>query len=131
MTQAIYLTFEEYTAYGGSAVTQEQFPTAEFKARKRIDYLTDSRVQDMETVPEAVKLCMTSIINADAAAGADALASSPLVASFTTDGYSESYGGAAEQQTAMQEALNRQIKEMLYGELDDNGTPLLYRGLDR
>lgn len=131
MAQAIYLTFEEYTAYGGSAVTQEQFPTAEFKARKRIDYLTDSRVLAMETVPEAVKLCMTSIINADAAAGADALASTPLVASFNTDGYSESYGGATEQQAAMQAALNRQIKEMLYGETDDNGTPLLYRGLDR
>ncbi len=127
----VYLTFEEYTAYGGSAVTQEQFPTAEFKARKRIDYLTDSRVQNMETVPDAVKLCMTSIINAETATGADALASSPLVASFNTDGYSESYGSAAEQQTAMQTALNRQIKEILYGETDDNGTPLLYRGLDR
>lgn len=125
-----YLTFEEYQAYGGT-IAQEAFPTAEFKARKRIDYLTDSRVQAMENIPEAVKLCMTSIINTDAATGADALASSPLVASFTTDGYSESYGGAAEQQAAMQEALNRQIKEMLYGELDDNGTPLLYRGLDR
>ena len=131
MAQAIYLTFEEYTAYGGSAVTQEQFPTAEFKARKRIDYLTDSRVLDMETVPEAVKLCMTSIINADAAAGADAMSASPLVASFNTDGYSESYGSAADQQAALQNALNRQIREMLSGEYDDNGTPLLYRGLDR
>ena len=131
MANATYLTFQEYTTYGGSAVTQAQFPTAEFKARKRIDYLTDSRVQNMETVPDAVKLCMTSIINADAAAGSDTLASSPLVASFTTDGYSESFGGAAEQQAALNNALNKQIKEMLYGELDDNGTPLLYRGLDR
>ena len=129
MAQATYLTFEEYTAYGGSAVTQAAFPTAEFKARKRIDYLTDSRVQNMETVPDAVKLCMTSIINTDAAAGADALAASPLVASFNTDGYSESYGGASEQQAAMLAALSREIREMLYGETDDNGVPLLYRGL--
>ena len=131
MAHATYLTFQEYTAYGGSAVSSTQFPTAEFKARKRIDYLTDSRVQNMETVPDAVKLCMTSIINADAAAGADAIASEPLVASFNTDGYSESYGSATEQQTAIQKALNQEIKSMLYGELDDNGTPLLYRGLDR
>ena len=131
MANETYLTHQEYTNYGGSAVSQTQFPTAEFKARKRIDYLTDCRVQNMATVPDAVKLCMTSIINADAAAGADALASSPLVASFNTDGYSESYGGATEQQAAMQAALNRQIKELLYGETDDNGTPLLYRGLDR
>lgn len=131
MAHATYLSFQEYTAYGGSAVTQQQFPTAEFKARKRIDYLTDSRVQNMETVPDAVKLCMTSIINADAAAGTDALASSPLVASFNTDGYSESYGSTTEQQAAIQKALNQEISSMLYGELDDNGTPLLYRGLDR
>lgn len=129
MAHTTYLTFQEYTAYGGTAVTQAEFPTAEFKARKKIDYLTDSRVQNMETVPDAVKLCMTSIINTDAAAGADALAASPLVASFNTDGYSESYGGASEQQAAMQAALNREIKEMLYGETDDNGIPLLYRGL--
>lgn len=129
MANAAYLTFEEYQSYGGSAVTQAAFPTAEFKARKRIDYLTDSRVQNMETVPDAVKLCMTSIINTDAAAGADALAASPLVASFNTDGYSESYGGASEQQAAMLAALSREIREMLYGETDDNGVPLLYRGL--
>lgn len=131
MAHATYLSFQEYTAYGGNAVTATQFPTAEFKARKRIDYLTDSRVQNMETVPDAVKLCMTSIINADAAAGTDALASSPLVASFNTDGYSESYGSTTEQQAAIQKALNQEISSMLYGELDDNGTPLLYRGLDR
>lgn len=130
MAHATYLTYQEYQLYGGT-IAQTAFATAEFKARKRIDYLTDSRVQNMETVPESVKLCMTSIINLDAASGADALAVSPLVASFNTDGYSESYGSATEQQAAMQAALDRQIREMLYGELDDNGTPLLYRGLDR
>lgn len=127
---AAYLTYSEYQAYGGT-VAESAFPAAEFQARKRIDYLTDSRVQAMAQVPEAVKLCMTSIINANAAAGADALSASPLVASFNTDGYSESYGSAADQQAALQNALNRQIREMLSGEFDDNGTPLLYRGLDR
>jgi len=130
MAHSTYLTYSEYQTYGGT-IAETAFPTAEFKARKRIDYLTDSRVQEMETIPEAVKLCMTSIINTEAATGADALAAKPLVASFTTDGYSESYGAATEQQAALQSALTRQIKEMLYGELDDNGTPLLYRGLDR
>lgn len=125
-----YLEYSEYQAYGGT-VAEHAFLAAEFQARKRIDYLTDSRVQTMAQVPEAVKLCMTSIINANAAVGADALSASPLVASFNTDGYSESYGSAADQQAALQNALNRQIREMLSGELDDNGTPLLYRGLDR
>lgn len=126
----MYLTYTEYQAYGGT-IEEAAFPAAEFKARKRINYLTDCRVAFMQTVPDAVKLCMTIIINADAVSGADALAASPLVASFNTDGYSESYGSAADQQAALQNALNRQIREMLSGEYDDNGTPLLYRGLDR
>lgn len=126
----MYLTYQEYQAYGGT-VSESAFPTEEFKARKRIDFLTDSRVQNMETVPDAVKLCMTTIINTDAAMSADALASSPLVSSFNTDGYSESYGNAEEQKAVINAALGRQIKEMLYGELDDSGVPLLYRGLDR
>ena len=125
-----YLTYEEYQAYGGT-VSEAAFPAAEFKARKRIDRLTDSRVQTMTVVPEAVKRCMTSIINADAAAGADALAEKPLVAAFNTDGYSESFGSISEQTEAIDKALNRQIRDLLDGELDDNGTPLLYRGLDR
>lgn len=126
----MYLTFAEYQAYGGT-VSEDGFKVAEYRARKRIDYLTDSRVAAMQSVPEAVKLCMTSLINADAVSGSDALAASPLVASFNTDGYSESYGSASEQTAAVEKALNRQIREMLYGETDDNGTPLLYRGLDR
>lgn len=125
-----YLTYDEYRAYGGT-VEESAFIVAEFKARKRIDYLTDRRVEHMDAVPEAVKLCMTSIINADAATGADVLAETPLVASFNTDGYAESYGSAAEQIAAIGQALDRQIREMLSGEVDDNGTPLLYRGLDR
>lgn len=125
-----YLTYEEYVSYGGT-IEEMPFSIEEFKARKRIDYLTDSRVQAMQSVPEAVKLAMTLIINANAVSGSDAIASSPLVASFNTDGYSESYGSATEQTAALDSSLNRQIKEILSGEYDDNGTPLLYRGLDR
>ena len=109
----MYLTYDEYVAYGGT-LDEADFALAEFKARKRIDYLTDSRVEKMAEVPEAVKLAMVSIIKADSAVGVDAQAGAPLVASFTTDGYSESYGSAA---------------ELLYGVKDDNGVPLLYRGV--
>ena len=123
-----YLTFSEYQTYGGT-VGEEAFAVEEFKARKRIDHLTDGRIEAMETVPEAVKLCMTGIINVHAASGSDALAAAPLVASYSTDGYSESYGSAADQTAALDRALNRQIREMLSGECDDSGVPLLFRGL--
>lgn len=123
-----YLTYDEYADMGGT-MTEEDFQMAEFRARKRIDFLTDSRVAAMTEVPEAVKLCMKSIIDMDSVKGLNAQLTSPAVASFSTDGYSESYGSPSEQQAVAEGLLNRQIREMLSGETDDEGTPLLYRGL--
>ncbi len=123
----MYLTYEEYKSYGGT-LSETDFPLMEFKCRKRIDKLTDCRVQKMTSVPEAVKLCMMSLIKLESAAGTEAQVENPVVTSFSTDGYSESYGkamGASEASTAM----NSTVYSMLYGELDDNGVPLLYRGV--
>lgn len=123
----MYLTYEEYKAYGGT-LSETDFTVIEFKCRKRIDKLTDCRVQKMSSVPEAVKLCVMSLIKLENAVGAEAQAENPVVTSFSTDGYSESYGkamGVSDASTAM----NSTIYSMLYGELDDNGVPLLYRGV--
>ena len=122
-----YLTYQEYTTYGGT-LSQTDFSAAEFKARKRIDRMTDSRVQEMQAVPEAVKRCMYALITIDSAAGAVAQISSPTVTSFNTDGYSESYGHALSAETA-EAAMTREIQTDLYGEVNDFGVPLLYRGV--
>lgn len=124
---AQYLTYGEYGEMGGT-LSPEQFMEAEFTARKRIDRLTDTRVRYMAEVPEAVKLCMMALIRIDAAAGAEAQISTPTVTSFSTDGYSESYGHALSAEDA-EKAMTDRIKTDLYGEYDDNGTPLLYRGV--
>lgn len=124
-----YLTYAEYRAYGGT-LDEASFNLSEFRAQKRIDYLTDSRVAGMTEVPEEVKLCIMSLIKVDSKVGVDAQADNPLVASFNTDGYSESYGSAQEQTAALQKAANVTIREMLYGVTNDEGVPLLYRGLD-
>jgi len=124
----LYLTYDEYQSYGGT-LPEADFTLAEFKARKRVDYLTDSRVEAMAEVPEAVKLAMMSIIKADGAVGVDAQAGAPLVASFSTDGYSENYGSAADQTANVERQLNREIGRLLYGVKDDEGVPLLYRGV--
>ena len=100
----MYLTYDEYQAYGGTASAQD-FPLLEFRARKRIDYLTDSRV---------------------AAVGAEAQAVNPAVTSYSTDGYSENYGNSLDAQSAEQ-SINRVVASMLAGEKDDNEVPLLYR----
>lgn len=128
MAHDVYLTYDEYKSLGGSAPATD-FALLEFKARKRIDYLTASRVQNMAQVPQAVKMCMLSIITVDSAAGAEAQATKPVVTSFNTDGYSESYGKAMNVQDASA-SIARIIKTGLSGETDDNGVPLLYRGVD-
>lgn len=124
---ATYLTYTEYQAYGG-ALSSADFDDAEFKARKAIDRLTDCRVREMSEVPEAVKRCMFSIISIDSAAGAEAQISNPTVTSFNTDGYSESYGHALSADDATKEIAKR-ITTDLYGEVNDYGVPLLYRGV--
>lgn len=128
-----YLTYDEYETFveesEGVELSESAFTIAEFRARKTIDYWTDSRVQNMETVPEAVKHCVVAIIKLDSKYGAEAQIENPLLSSFNTDGYSESYGSATDQQSAARQAVNDCIRQWLYGETDDNGTPLLYRGV--
>ena len=121
-----YLTYSEYLEYGGT-LTEAEFTPLEFKARKEIDYVTDCRVQAMEEVPEAVKLCMLSAINIISSTGTEAQATNPVVTSFNTDGYSESYGHVFDS-TQSAQAVHSTIKQMLYGETDDNGIMLVYRG---
>ena len=138
----MYLTYEEYRA-GGGTLGEEDFARAEFKARKRIDWLTDGRVAAMvgravshapgsiahEIVPEAVKAAMMSVIRADGAVGAEALAESVPVVAFDTDGYSERYDSAGARVACLEGQLNAEVRRLLAGEKDDWGVPLLYRGI--
>lgn len=128
MAHAHYLTYDEYKEMGG-AEPQTKFIQLEFKARKRIDYLTDSRVKDMADIPEAVKLCMMSLITVEAAVGVEAQVLNPVVTSYNTDGYSESYGKAMGAEDAAV-SMNETVRTLLYGETNDEGIPLLYRGVD-
>lgn len=123
-----YLTYDEYTKYGGTA-SEAEFTTLEFRARKRIDRLTASRVQNMSSVPTDVKLCMMSLIEVDRKVGVEAQATNPVITSFNTDGYSETYGKALSVADA-EKSMSATIKTMLWGVKDDNGVPLLYRGVE-
>jgi len=129
MAHSQYLTFEEYKGYGGE-LTETAFRTEEFKARKRIDHLTASRVQAMESVPEAVKMAVFTLMQLESKIGLSAQLDNPMIASFNTDGYSESYGSVTDQVEAASKSAMASVKHILDGELDDNGVPLLYRGLD-
>ena len=123
-----YLTYDEYVQLGGQ-MSESDFVLAEFKARSRIDYMTLGRVKNMSVVPEEVKMAIMVIMKVDAKYSAEAQADSAIVSSFSTDGYSESYGGASEQSRAVEAQTNGEVKKMLFGVVDANGVPLIYRGL--
>lgn len=125
----MYLTYDEYKNTYGGTLPETEFVLAEFKARKQIDYWTDSRVQNMASIPEEVKLCIMQLVKVDSKFGVDAQAANPVIASFNTDGYSESYGSVSEQQEAAEKNAYKVTRNLLYGVKDDEGTPLLYRGV--
>ena len=124
---AEYLSYEEYLERGGT-LDETAYAALEARARARIDALTHGRVRGMAEVPWEVKEATMSAMATIASCGAEALASTGALASFTTDGYSESYQGAEERIRAVNRALNREIEELLAGVTDDGGTPLTYAG---
>ena len=124
----MYLTYAEYEEWGGT-LDQTAFENLEFKARKRIDYLTDCRVRDhLAEITEAVKRCVLSLVEMESQIGIEAQATSPSVTSFSTDGYSENYGNSIEAEEAGTR-MNELVAAMLHCEVDDTGTELLYLGV--
>ena len=125
---AQYLTYAQYQAWGGG-LSESAFNLAEIKARSRIDAMTRGRVAYMAQVPEQVQAAMMEIITVDGTYSASAQAAAPVAASFTTDGYSESYGSAETRTAAIEKQLTASIETLLDGVTDDEGTPLLYAGV--
>jgi hypothetical protein len=123
-----YLTYEQYQAWGGT-LSESAFNLAEIKARARIDAMTQKRVAYMQTVPEQVQAAMMEIITVDGTYSASAQAAAPVAASFTTDGYSESYGSAESRTATIEKQLTASILTLLDGVVDDHGTPLTFAGV--
>lgn len=125
----MYIDLEYYVQCGGTEnVTGSVFARNEFRARKLVDKATQNRVAKMREVPEAVKLLMVELIRMEETQGAKLVENQP-VASFSNDGYSETY---ADPLTAdrVKEIEYDLIHQYLAGEYDDNGVPLLYLGVD-
>ena len=84
MAHDMYLTYEEYIGLGGT-VDAAAWPPLECACRKRIDRLTDSRVENMAEIPRAVKLCVFALAQMESVVGAVAQVTSPTITSFNTD----------------------------------------------
>lgn len=125
----MYIDYVYFQEHGGTTgLTCATFARDEFRARKLVDRRTQGRVAKMKAVPEAVKLLMVELIQMEGTQGAALLDNQP-VTSFSNDGYSETY---ADPLTAdrVKELETELIHQYLSGEVDDNGTPLLYLGVD-
>lgn len=125
----MYIDYNYYMQYGGKAEMDCcAFNQLEYRARKIVDRYTQGRVKTMAEVPEAAQRLMVELVTIEKTQGAN-LIDTPAVSSFSNDGYSESY---AEPLTAsrVKEIEANLILEYLSGETDDNGTPLLWLGME-
>ena len=121
----MYLTFDEYTSYGGT-VDELTFDRINFRVEKLIDNLTFRRVKDESPVRECVKRLAFELFDLEQLRTASNV--SPAVSSMSNDGVSVSY---ADGETASG-TFNAHAKALavtyLADEVDDNGVCLLYAG---
>lgn len=138
----MYLTYNDYISYGGS-LPESTFNQINFRVQKQIDFVTGNRVSKMNETPEAVKRCIFDLIQQeqsyDKTLGSISSAnneSGQLALSFSTDGYSETYGSGGSTgeylmnlRGSLDSLQKRTIQDYLAYEYDDNGVRLLYRGV--
>lgn len=121
-----YLTYTEYINLGGSEIGEMPFNLLEFRTRKEIDDRTQSRLKNLPTQLQEVKLCEYEMINR--IKGDLNTEINNNIKSESTDGYSVSYASVDEIVKSHKIEITNLIDTYL-GECKlENGTPYLYRG---
>lgn len=123
----MYIDIEYYKSNGGIDMTDAAFSRNEFRARKVVDRLTQGRLQNMAQIPEAVKRLMVELVSLEANQGAEQM-QHQAVASFSNDGYSETYADPLTGER-VKEIESELVMEYLSEEVDDHGVPLLFLGV--
>lgn len=130
-----YLTYEEYKGLGGE-LDLMPFNLLEFEARRRIDIRTQNRLKDVDSkdIPKEVKLCEYNLINSinGFASAMTNISNNGNVASFNSDGYSESYITPAQIQDVVKSKsaeLDDIVRTYLL-EVIFNDQHLMYLGVD-
>lgn len=123
----MYIDLAFYKNNGGKEMTDAAFSRNEFRARKRVDRLTQGRIKNMAQIPESVKRLMVELVTMESTQGA-AVLDNQAVTSFSNDGYSETYADPLTEERVNEIECNL-ILEYLADEADDNGIPLLYLGV--
>ena len=125
-----YLTYEEYTEIGGEdALSLAAFNRNIGRACGIIDNATQKRIERMKTVPQAAKVLCWELVEYFAA---------NFGSSKQISNHSQSAGGVSESESYVIRSIEERageiddiIKDYLLNEVDDYGTPLLYRGAMR
>ncbi len=130
-----YLTYEEYIGLGGE-LDLMPFNLLEFEARRRIDIRTQNRLKDVDSgeIPQEVKICEYNLINSinGFASAMTNISNNGNVASFNSDGYSESYITPAQIQDVVKSKsaeLDDIVRTYLLGVIF-NEQHLMYLGVD-
>ena len=120
-----YLTYNEYTALGGT-LDQTPFNLLEFEARRKIDSRTQNRLKNEENIPQEVKLCVFNLINT---LETYINTQNRNVQSESVGEYSVSYGGNINEIIESKNAeLDDIIIDYLYGVIV-NGEHVIYNGV--
>ncbi len=125
----MYLTYSEYQVMGSGAVDEAAFPRLELLAEQKLNRFTQCRAGRMSALPDAVKYCMADLVDALSRINAPETAASAPLTGFSNDGYSETYA-----QPVTAESLDAGLWGLVVNWLaavrDDDGTPLLFLGVD-
>lgn len=121
-----YLTYSEYINLGGSTIGEMPFNLLEFRTRKEIDDRTYSRLKNLPTQIQEVKLCEYEMINR--IKGYLNVEINANIKSESTDGYSVSYASIDEIVKSHKVEITNLIDTYLSECKLENGIPYLYRG---
>lgn len=125
-----YLTYLEYKdlvdSLGGSPIEEMPFNLLEFRTRKEIDDRTYSRLKNLSTQLQEVKLCEYEMINRIKGYLNGEINAN--IKSESTDGYSVSYASIDEIVKSHKVEITNLIDTYLSECKLENGIPYLYRG---
>lgn len=124
-----YLTYEEYIGEFGGVLDSAAFNRSIDRACGVIDNATKKRIESMESTPRMAKVLCRELVEYFAA---------NFGSSKQVSNHSQSAGGVSESESFVIRSIEERageiddmVKDYLLNEVDDNGTPLLYRGAMR
>lgn len=121
----VYLTYDEYSAMGGIC-DLTAFNRNLDRACSAIDNVTHKRIEHMKNIPSKAKSLCRDLVEYFAENSSNSKQVSSC--SQSAGGVSESESYVTKSKEDLQADVDDMIVDYLASEVDDDGTPLLYRG---